>query len=521
MRGRSRRFGGAGSSSGGRAFAIGFIRHWTLALKARVSTVIGEVGVQLVPVGRLSVGRAANGHSLGPPHVASAQSPIGFPIPFAADASFGRERMRVAIHTLGTRGDVQPYLALAVGLKAAGHEVMIAAPSQFEAFVGARGVAFAHLPGEFLALMETPEAKAAMTGSAGFAAGLKMMKLFKPIARRQLTAEWQAAQSFQPDLIIHHPKAIAAPHIAAKLSCPAVLASPLPGFTPTASFASPLVPFRSLGPLNRLTHSVMAESGGALFRKMIGEWRVSELQLPRKPETKPKPNATLYAYSAHVVPVPPDWPDTVAVTGYWFLDDTDDWQPGPELQAFIDGGEPPVYVGFGSMPGIDPQSLTTLVLEALIKAGKRGVLATGGGALQDFRIRDAFFIEGAPHEKLFPLMAACVHHGGAGTTGAALRAGKPSVICPFFGDQPFWAKRMQDLSVGPAPVEMRQLSSDALARAITEATGTASMQQRAKGLGEAIRAEDGVASAIAFLERRRLLDPRRSRTDAGIYSSSH
>ena len=106
--------------------------------------------------------------------------------------------MRVAIHTLGTRGDVQPYLALALGLKAAGHDVMIAAPTQYEAFIGTRGVAFAHLPGEFLELMNTPEAKAAMAGSAGFAAGFKMMKQFKPIGRKQLTAEWQAAQHFRP-----------------------------------------------------------------------------------------------------------------------------------------------------------------------------------------------------------------------------------------------------------------------------------------------------------------------------------
>jgi sterol 3beta-glucosyltransferase len=425
--------------------------------------------------------------------------------------------MRVAIHTLGTRGDVQPYLALALGLKAAGHEVLLAAPSQFEAFIGSRGIAFAHLPGEFLALMETPEGKAAMAGSGGgFAAGFKLMKQFKPIGRKQLTAEWQAALHFRPELIIYHPKAIAAPHIAERLSCPTVLASPLPGFTPTAAFASPLVPFRSLGPLNRLTHSVMADAADALFRKMIGEWRVTELELAGKPEKKLRPRATLYAYSPHVVPVPPDWPDTVAVTGYWFLAGDDDWRPSPDLQTFIEGGEPPVYVGFGSMPGLDPLALTTLVLGALSKAGKRGVLATGGGAIQDGKADHAHFIEGAPHEKLFPLMAACIHHGGAGTTGAALRAGKPNVICPFFGDQPFWAKRVEDLGAGPASIDIRRSSPDRLAAAIAEATGNLSMQRRSTALGEAIRAEDGVVGAIAFLERRDLLQPR-----GGDASSGH
>ncbi|MEI9421386.1 glycosyltransferase [Mesorhizobium sp. Cs1299R1N1] len=414
--------------------------------------------------------------------------------------------MRVAIHTLGTRGDVQPYLALALGLKQAGHEVLIAAPSQFESFVRTRGIAFAHLPAEFLELMETPEAKAAMAGSAGFAAGFKMIKQFRPIGRKQLTAEWQAARQFRPELFIYHPKAIAAPHIAEKQSCPAVLASPLPGFTPTAAFASPLVQFRSLGPLNKLTHSVMAHSGDALFRKMVGEWRATELELPRKPEKKLRPRATLYAYSPHVLPVPPDWPDTVAVTGYWFLSGNTDWRPNAHLQSFIEGGEPPVYVGFGSMPGIDPLSLTKLVVDALAKAGRRGVLAIGGGAIRsDLGIGHVHFIEGAPHEMLFPLMSACVHHGGAGTTAAALRAGKPNVICPFFGDQPFWAKRIEDLGAGPAPIDKKKLSADLLAAAIAEATGSAFMHQRASKLGEAIGAEDGVGNAISFLERQRLL----------------
>src|SRR5687768_13468929 len=119
--------------------------------------------------------------------------------------------MRIEIHTLGTRGDVQPYLALALGLKAGGHEVLIAAPTQFESFIGTRGIGFAHLPGEYLDLMETEEAKAAMSGSGGFAAGFKLMRHFKPIGRKQLSQEWDAARRFKPELIIYHPKAIGAP----------------------------------------------------------------------------------------------------------------------------------------------------------------------------------------------------------------------------------------------------------------------------------------------------------------------
>ena len=217
--------------------------------------------------------------------------------------------MRISIHTLGTRGDVQPYLALALGLKTAGHDVLIAAPTQYEAFIAARGVAFAHLPGEFLELMNSPEAKAAMAGSAGFTAGFKMIKHFKPIGRKQLTAEWQAARDFRPELIIYHPKAIASPHIAEKLGCRGCAGlTACRGSRRHEEFASPMVPFRSVGPFNRMTHSFMAEAGDAIFRKMIGEWRASELGLSKKPGRKLRPNATLYAYSPTCCRFPPTGP---------------------------------------------------------------------------------------------------------------------------------------------------------------------------------------------------------------------
>jgi sterol 3beta-glucosyltransferase len=418
----------------------------------------------------------------------------------------GRPQLRVAIHTLGTRGDVQPYLALAVELKVHGHEVLLAAPSQFESFVSNRGIEFAHLPAEFLDLMEAPEAKAAMAGSGGFAAGFKMLKQFKPIGRKQLTQEWEAARQFQPELMIYHPKAIGVSHLGERLSCPTVLASPLPGFTPTAEFASPMVPFRSLGPLNKLTHGAMAGSAEAVFRGMIAEWRENELGLSRRPKRKLGPAAVLYAYSAHIVPRPSDWADNVCVSGYWFLEGPA-WEPEPGLRAFLDAGAPPVFIGFGSMPGLDPDHLGGLVVEALSLAGKRGVLATGGGAMRVVsEPGHVFQIAGAPHDRLFPLMSTCVHHGGAGTTGAALRAGKPQVICPFFGDQPFWGRRAADTGVASPPLALRQLSAGQLAAAIQAVTEEPAYLARAQQLGSLIELERGTAQALQFLRLRGLLD---------------
>jgi UDP:flavonoid glycosyltransferase YjiC (YdhE family) len=226
--------------------------------------------------------------------------------------------MRVAIQTLGTRGDVQPYVALALELIGRGHAVQIAAPVQLAGMVEERGVSFAPLPGEYLALLETPEGKAALAGSRGFSAGLKLLKHIRPLMRRLLDAEWAAVRVFRPDVIVHHPKSVASPHIAEALGCAHLLASPLPGFTPTAAFPSPMLPFRSLGPLNRASHALAIHGAYLLFRGLVREWREGSLGLIGG-TARIASSGTLYAYSRHVVPVPPDWDDSVLVsaTGSW------------------------------------------------------------------------------------------------------------------------------------------------------------------------------------------------------------
>ena len=151
----------------------------------------------------------------------------------------------------------------------------------------------------------------------------------------------------------------------------------------------------------------------------------------------------LYGYCPAIVPKPSDWDEHLQVTGYWFLETTEAWQPDPALQTFLQAGPPPVYVGFGSIPTADPQRMTALIVEALALAGQRGLLTSGWGGLSaTVNAEHVFALESAPHDCLFPHASAVVHHGGAGTTAAGLRAGKPTVICPFFGDQPFWGRRV-------------------------------------------------------------------------------
>jgi UDP:flavonoid glycosyltransferase YjiC (YdhE family) len=408
--------------------------------------------------------------------------------------------MRVAIQTLGTRGDVQPYLALARGLTASGHEPQLAAPAQFASLIESAGVPFAALPGEFLDLLDAPEGKRAVAGGGGFGAGLRLIKHVRPMMRRLFAAEWEAVRSFEPDLIVYHPKSIATPHIAEKLGLATILASPLPGFTPTAAFPSPLLPFADLGPLNRLSHTLAIRGAELIYMREIAAWRTETLGLPGSMASAKRPAGTIYAYSPAVLPKPPDWDERVLVSGYWFLP-SDAWAPDDDLAAYLAAGEPPIYIGFGSMPGLDPLHMTRTCIEAASIAGKRILLATGGGALAPtVDTPSVRTIAQAPHDRLFQYVSATVHHGGAGTTGAALRAGKPTVACPFFGDQPFWARRIVDLGVGPPALDRKRLTPQSLAQSMLAMDDTR-MRAQAQAIGARIRSEDGVAAALAFVDK--------------------
>lgn len=210
----------------------------------------------------------------------------------------------------------------------------------------------------------------------------------------------------------------------------------------------------------------------------------------------------LGAYSPSIIPHPEDWPDSIYITGNFFPDTTADWRPSSELKAFLEAGDPPVYIGFGSMAGRNPEQLAKLILEALAKSGQRGLLLSGWGGLRTESVPDnVFVVDSAPHSWLFPRMAAVVHHGGAGTTAEGLRAGLPSVIVPFVLDQPFWGARVKALGLGPDPIPQKNLTADRLANAIRIAVSDSNMKQRAESYGVAIRAENGIGNAIKIIKR--------------------
>jgi sterol 3beta-glucosyltransferase len=242
--------------------------------------------------------------------------------------------------------------------------------------------------------------------------------------------------------------------------------------------------------------------GGAIndFRaKTLGMASIGRFaDVLRRSDGKPVP--ILYPYSPSLLPVPKDFPAHVHVTGYWFLDQTTTWQPEPELIDFLETGTQPVYIGFGSIGARNAEKRTQIILEALEKSGQRGLFLSGWGGLKASNLpQTVYMAESIPHDWLLPKVAAVVHHGGAGTTAAGLRAGKPSIICPFMADQPFWGKLVHQRGIGPEPISQYRLTPDKLATAITTVVVDQTMKHRAAELGEQIRAEDGIGHAVEVI----------------------
>ncbi|CAG0932100.1 vancomycin aglycone glucosyltransferase [Thermoflexales bacterium] len=419
--------------------------------------------------------------------------------------------MRIAIIAPGTQGDVRPYVALGVGLRTAGHAVRVVTHLNFETLVTCYGLGFCPLQGDTEALMRDQEVGNALAKNNPIAQLSLLQKNLIVLNQQWVRDCLDACQ--EADVVIGgFGGVMVGQPVAEKLGLPFVQAWLVP-FLPTRAFPAVTFPMmRSWlgGRLNRLSHVLgWRLLAWPMQRTSINLARRNVLGLPRAPYwdgplalLKQHNVPVLHGFSPHVIPRPSDWEANVHITGYWFLEPPPDWQPPAELVDFLRAGPPPVYVGFGSMSHGDPQTATCLVLEALQLTGQRGVLLSGWGGLSQRDIPASIYMaDSIPHSWLFPQMAAVVHHGGAGTTAAGLRAGTPTITAPFISlDQNFWGWRVADLGVGLPPITAKRLTAEKLAQAITTATTDPVMRQRASELGAKIRSEDdGVAQAVAIL----------------------
>jgi sterol 3beta-glucosyltransferase len=415
--------------------------------------------------------------------------------------------MHITIFAAGSQGDIQPCLRLGQGLQRSGFHVLLAAPQNFAGLIQGHGLQFHPLRGDVQQIMAGETGRKFMgTGGANpIQSILAMRKMLGPIAIQMMEDALEACRD--ADVFISLAVfASLGKTIAEIRGIPLMLVEPTP-VLPTGNFPAPGWPIQdSLGrTLNRFSGFGMLQVIWQWYRPFVNEFRqrfrlrsLNSADFYRILTSVP----LLGAYSPTLIPHPQDWSGNVHITGYWFQDDDSHWCPSTELETFLGKGEPPVYVGFGSMGGRDPELFAGIVLDALAKSGQRGVLATGWGGMNVMRVpENVFVLDSAPHSWLFPRMSAVVHHGGAGTTAEGLRAGVPTVFVPFIVDQLFWGKRVRELGAGPEPIRAKRLTVYKLAEAIQRAATDPKMKQRAEAIGKAIRAEDGLGNAVKIVKQ--------------------
>ncbi|TGZ83089.1 UDP-Glycosyltransferase/glycogen phosphorylase [Ascodesmis nigricans] len=421
---------------------------------------------------------------------------------------FKPEPMNITCLTIGTRGDVQPFIALCLGLMKDGHKCKIATHPEFKEWVEGYGIEFAAVGGDPAELMRLCVEYGMFTVDFMRYTSAKMRGWLDNL----LLSSWEACQG--SDLLIEAPSAMAGIHIAEALQIPYFRAFTMP-WTRTRSYPHAFaVPERKHGGnFNVFTYVVIDNVFWTATAGQINNWRKKCLRLPRTNLDKMQPQRVpfLYNFSRHVVHPPVDFSEHVQITGYWFLDTSHDWTPPQDLDNFIKqarkDGMKIVYVGFGSVTVNDPAAVTQAVVQAVQNANVRCVLSKGWSdrmASKDAHIPEVplpdsiFQIKACPHDWLFKQVDAAVHHGGAGTTGASLRAGIPTVIKPFFGDQFFFANRVEDLRVG---IALRKLNVASLTKALKMATTDARIVRKAQEIGKAIRKENGVDTAVQAIYR--------------------
>lgn len=413
--------------------------------------------------------------------------------------------MNILLIAFGTRGDVQPVIALGKGLQAAGQRVRLVAGANFHAWIASHGLEVVETQVDIQAMMQSETGVAWVQARSPFDEIRQMRKLYEStgleIARDILrAAEWA-------DLIVGGFTSDNAAQAVAQQLGKRYITHALQPLHPTRLGEATNVPFKVHGEsiLNVWSTRFAEQMLFSVYEKPMNAFRA---ELGQPPHTRKSyydalhAVPALFAFSPQVVPPPPDWPAHKRITGYWFLDEASGWQAPDDLQAFLQAGSAPLYIGFGSMSDSDGKATGEMIVQALRENKLRAVLAQGWAGLNinnNAQAEDVLVLKSAPHDWLFPRMAAVVHHGGAGTTAAAFRAGVPQFIVSHFGDQHYWGRRVYELGVGPKAVPRRRLNHANMRDGLRDLTQQDSFRRNAVALGEKIRAEDGVAEALSVM----------------------
>ncbi|KAI3399807.1 hypothetical protein diail_5604 [Diaporthe ilicicola] len=443
-------------------------------------------------------------------------------------------KLNLVVQIVGSRGDVQPFVALGKVLKDTyGHRVRIATHATFQKFVEENGLEFFCIGGDPAELM------AFMVKNPGLMPGIDALKSGEITKRRKGIEQivlgcWRSCieagdglgppvetdlsneplgddyslpgnpedKPFVADAIIANPPSFGHIHIAEKMGIPLHVMFTMP-WSPTRAFPHPLANIQSTDTDDVMTNFVSYALVEMMTWQGLGDvinrfrtkvldleplsliWAPGLLSRLRIPTT--------YCWSPALIPKPNDWGREISIPGFYFLDLATSYTPEPDLAAFLESGPPPVYIGFGSIVVDDPNKLTRMIFDAVTQAGVRALVSKGWGGIGADSVgipEGVFMLGNCPHDWLFKKVSCVVHHGGAGTSAAGIKTGTPTVVVPFFGDQPFWGAMIAKAGAGPAPIPYKQLTAEKLAEAITSALRPET-QARAKELGEKIRQEKG------------------------------
>ncbi|PLB37140.1 putative UDP-glucose,sterol transferase [Aspergillus candidus] len=451
-------------------------------------------------------------------------------------------RLNIVVQVVGSRGDVQPFIALGKMLKKCGHRVRLATHLAFRDSILDQGLEFFNIGGDPAELM------AFMVKNEGLIPSMDTLRSGAiPKRRREMKAIfsgcWRSCyetgdgtglhhipedpwsdtvdyrlKPFVADAIIANPPSFAHLSCAEKLGVPLNMMFTMP-WTPTQSFPHPLaniIRSRSSKPsaANFASYAVVEIMMWEGLGDLINKFRTRELGLDpldaiRAPSISQRLDIPYtYFWSPALLPKPADWASGIDICGFCFLDRASTYTPPADLQAFIDAGDPPIYVGFGSIVVDNPRRLTEIVFDAIAQAGVRAIVSAGWGNIGSGATSipsNIHMIGRCPHDWLFQHVSSVVHHGGAGTTAAGLVLGRPTIVVPFFGDQPFWGSIVARAGAGPKPLPYKSLTSANLAEALRQ-TYCPEMRRKAADIGEMMRKEKGVCNAACSFHRHLKLD---------------
>ncbi len=410
--------------------------------------------------------------------------------------------MRITMLSVGSTGDVRPYVLLGQELQSRGHRVTVSAFPRFQEMAENAGLGFSPIRGNAESMMASimaPDTNA-------FTYLPRLWKGVKDAAPQMLLDMTESCRN--ADVMVCNFFGSVFYSIAEKFDIPCIQTHLFP-MDPTGDVPISSVRNQHLGSfVNKSSYSLGYYVIGTVEKHILGSWRRENGLAERRPGFRPD-----YRVGAHAVPVicaispslfprPDDWDPRIHMSGFWFDEAPVIYEPSPDLAEFLENGPRPIYIGFGSMNTGDMNSLLSICLRSVHAAGLRAVFSTGWGDRTQLKSTNTvFFMEDVPHDWLFPRIEAVVHHGGAGTTAAGLRYGRPTLVIPFAGDQSFWGNQVYRSGSGPKPIPRDSLSVRKLTRALLDLKNNGGYAESALRVRDGMSREHGVRSAADFIEK--------------------